>query len=65
MLRVADALDREHRSKVGDLRVKLEDGVIALELVAEDDVALETWSVGRKAELLESMAGRKIEVRVA
>src|SRR5690606_27626738 len=49
MLRVADALDREHRQKVRSMRVRIEGETISIDLQAEDDLSLELWTVGRKA----------------
>ena len=62
ILRVADALDRTHHQKVKSVRVRLEGGVIAIDLVADEDVSLELWTVGRKAALLEEAAGRRLVV---
>jgi exopolyphosphatase / guanosine-5'-triphosphate,3'-diphosphate pyrophosphatase len=62
MLRVADALDREHRSKVAAIQVRVEDATITICVEAEDDVSLELWTVGRKASLLEEASGRRVVV---
>jgi exopolyphosphatase / guanosine-5'-triphosphate,3'-diphosphate pyrophosphatase len=62
MLRVADALDREHRSKVKAIRVRIEGDAIAIDVEAEDDVSLELWTVGRKASVLEEASGKRVVV---
>jgi exopolyphosphatase / guanosine-5'-triphosphate,3'-diphosphate pyrophosphatase len=62
MLRVADALDREHRSKVKAIGVRIEDSSLAIDVHAEDDVSLELWTVGRKASVLEEASGKRLVV---
>jgi exopolyphosphatase/guanosine-5'-triphosphate,3'-diphosphate pyrophosphatase len=62
ILRVADALDREHQEKVKRVAAAIRDGVVHLELEGEGDLALERWAVGRKAELFEKTFDRKLEV---
>lgn len=66
LLRVADALDREHQSKVKGLKAKT--GKKSVELVLELDregsqsVALERWSVEQKSGLFQEVFGLAIEV---
>ena len=54
ILRIADALDREHRGKVQELRAELDgDGrKLRLFLSGADDRELEEWTVKHKSELL-------------
>lgn len=61
ILRMADALDREHLQKVGDVRAVEAKRAVLLELDGEGDLALERWAIGRKAALFESEFG--VEVR--
>lgn len=60
ILRVADAFDREHESKVREVAVRITPGRIALRAIArplpdgaEPDLALERWTAQRKADLME------------
>ncbi|MGF1470069.1 MAG: HD domain-containing protein [Sandaracinaceae bacterium] len=60
ILRVADALDRGHRSKVRSLDVSLRNGEV---MIAPHglDLALEVWTARRKAELFERTFERRLE----
>lgn len=53
ILRVADALDRGHRSKVRQLDVRLSDDKVTLLPKGAGDLALEVWTARRKSELFE------------
>lgn len=53
ILRIADALDRSHRSKVRKLDVRLTDEAIVIAPDGIGDIALEVWTARRKAELFE------------
>lgn len=66
ILRVADALDRSHFGVVNDLRARVNDRSVALEVAAEEDPELELWAVQRKAaELFAEVYGRTLECRLA
>src|SRR6185369_11331826 len=45
ILRVADALDREHRGKVTDVSARVEGEVLFLDVQGAGDRALEEWTV--------------------
>ena len=62
LLRVADALDRGHRGKVDELKVRVKRGYVQLELASETDTALEEWTVGRKGDLFERVFDRQIRL---
>jgi len=62
-LRLADALDREHRQKVSGLRAKVAGGTLRLTLSGEGDLLLEGWALRRKADLLKKTYGLSVEVR--
>lgn len=53
LLRVADALDREHLQRVQRLHAEPRDGVVHLRLESQGDVLLERWALQRKAALFE------------
>ena len=57
ILRVADALDRGHRSKVRLLDVSREGDVVVVRPKGGADLALEVWTARRKAELFEKTFG--------
>jgi exopolyphosphatase/guanosine-5'-triphosphate,3'-diphosphate pyrophosphatase len=65
ILRIADALDREHLGKVKDVQVAVSSGVVTLRLRGEGDIALEQWTVARKAALFEATFRRKLVVQLA
>lgn len=53
ILRVADALDRGHRSRVRQLDVKVSPTEVLIVPKGAGDLALEVWTARRKAELFE------------
>jgi exopolyphosphatase/guanosine-5'-triphosphate,3'-diphosphate pyrophosphatase len=62
ILRVADALDREHRRKVSDVSARVEGDVLVLEVQGQGDRALEEWTVLAKAGMLKDAFG--LDVRM-
>lgn len=53
LLRIADALDREHRQRILDVAVRQEDEAIVLVLTGEGNLALERWAVEKKSDLFQ------------
>ncbi|MEA3202978.1 MAG: exopolyphosphatase / guanosine-5-triphosphate,3-diphosphate pyrophosphatase [Thermoplasmata archaeon] len=51
LLRVADALDRQHRGAVRGVKVRLEKDAVVLRLRGQGDLALEQWAVQEKGGL--------------
>jgi exopolyphosphatase/guanosine-5'-triphosphate,3'-diphosphate pyrophosphatase len=62
LLRIADALDREHRRAVTDVHARVERGRVAVHLRSRGDPSLEVWTLRRKSDLFEKVFGRRIEV---
>jgi exopolyphosphatase/guanosine-5'-triphosphate,3'-diphosphate pyrophosphatase len=62
ILRIADALDREHQEKVRKVSVEVGDEEVTLDLVGDDDLELERWAVRKKAALFEEVYGRSIHM---
>jgi exopolyphosphatase/guanosine-5'-triphosphate,3'-diphosphate pyrophosphatase len=61
LLRLADALDREHLQKVRIVEVRRVDGdEVVLEVEGEGDLAIELWVLGRKARLFEKVFDTKV-----
>lgn len=61
ILRVADGLDRSHRSVIEDVTVRLSRRQVRLMLKTRfDDVEQELWAAGRKRGLLETVLGRTV-----
>lgn len=65
ILRVADALDRGHRSKVRQLDVVIGAEEIVITPKGTGDLALEVWTARRKAELFERTFGRPLRFELA
>jgi exopolyphosphatase/guanosine-5'-triphosphate,3'-diphosphate pyrophosphatase len=61
ILRIADALDREHQEKVKKATVSIDDDVW-LDLKGEGDMALERWAVHHKADLFEKTFDTRIRI---
>jgi exopolyphosphatase / guanosine-5'-triphosphate,3'-diphosphate pyrophosphatase len=62
ILRIADALDREHRAKVSEVSGRIEGNTLVLEVQGAEDRALEEWTVVAKAGMLRDAFG--LEVRL-
>lgn len=62
LLRVADALDREHLQNVRDVRASVKDGTIVLRVRGRGELVLEQWAVARKSGLFQKAFGRPIRV---
>jgi len=63
LLRVADALDREHVQRVTDLTAKLGENELTLWLDGTGGLLLEGWSLKKKANLFHRLFGRKVKLR--
>jgi exopolyphosphatase/guanosine-5'-triphosphate,3'-diphosphate pyrophosphatase len=64
ILRLADALDRGHRSKIHQLEIALRGGDLSIRASGREDLSLEVWTCARKAALFESTFRKKVEVVV-
>ena len=62
ILRIADALDREHIQNVGDVAIQVDDERMEIELEGEGDFELERWALERKKGLFEKTFGLEIVV---
>jgi len=63
MVRIADALDREHLQTVRDVRVRIRDGTATFDLLGDGDMLLEQWAVERKIELFEKTFGLEVKMQ--
>jgi exopolyphosphatase/guanosine-5'-triphosphate,3'-diphosphate pyrophosphatase len=59
ILRVADALDHDHRQRVGAVRAKQRGSELRLKVRTRGDVSLDEWSVKDKGDLVEQEFGLK------
>jgi exopolyphosphatase / guanosine-5'-triphosphate,3'-diphosphate pyrophosphatase len=62
ILRVADALDREHRGKVREVAGRVEGDTLVLEVSGSADRELEEWTVRAKAGLLKEAFGLDVKL---
>lgn len=62
LLRLADAMDREHRQKVYSVKAEVKDGLLKLRLEGQGDLLLEGWSLKKKGDLLKKAFGLALEV---
>jgi exopolyphosphatase / guanosine-5'-triphosphate,3'-diphosphate pyrophosphatase len=62
ILRIADALDREHRGKVKEVSGRIDGDTLVLDVQGAEDRALEEWTVVAKAGMLRDALG--LEVRI-
>jgi len=63
LLRLADALDREHRQSVHHVWLKVTGSAATLALEGEGDLLLERWALKRKADLFEKCFGVRLDAR--
>jgi exopolyphosphatase/guanosine-5'-triphosphate,3'-diphosphate pyrophosphatase len=63
ILRVADALDREHRRAVKAVKVRRGKGTTTLRLKGEGDFALESWAVQEKGSLFCRTFNTTLEIK--
>ena len=59
LLRVADALDHDHRQRVSAVRAKVRGDELRLSLKTRGDVTLDAWSVEDKGDLFRDVFGLK------
>lgn len=62
ILRVADALDREHMGKVHAVSARRRKSAVELELESSASLALERWSLRRKGKLFQRTYGMPVRV---
>ena len=62
LLRVADALDREHRQVITSVRARVGAGVVWLDVEGGEERALEEWTVKAKSGLLRELLGLEIKI---
>jgi exopolyphosphatase/guanosine-5'-triphosphate,3'-diphosphate pyrophosphatase len=62
ILRIADALDREHAGKVTSVRAVVEKGRLRLHLTGQRERKLEEWTVARKSELFREVFDLDLEI---
>jgi exopolyphosphatase/guanosine-5'-triphosphate,3'-diphosphate pyrophosphatase len=62
ILRIADALDREHRGKVSGVSGRIDGQTLVLEVQGADEYALEEWTVQQKSGMLRDALG--LDVRL-
>lgn len=62
LLRLADAMDNEHGSKVGTFDLDIRGGRVALRLKGEGDLLLEKWALAKKAAMFEEVFSVKFTV---
>lgn len=62
LLRLADAMDRQHLQRVADVHVEVEGLELRLGLEGEGDLLLERWALSRKKSLFEDTFGLMVRV---
>ena len=63
LLRIADALDREHESKLSDFKITFKkESEMVIRLEGQGDLLLERWALSKKSKLFEEEFGVKLVV---
>jgi exopolyphosphatase / guanosine-5'-triphosphate,3'-diphosphate pyrophosphatase len=60
LLRLADNLDRSHTQRIQDVRCRIVDGKVLLDVVSKGDVDLEQWAAERAAEAFQQVYNRPV-----
>ena len=60
LLRVADALDREHKGNVEDIKPSVTDKIITINPIYSGDILLEAESLETKKDLMEKLTGKYV-----
>ncbi len=60
ILRLALALDRTHQQHVGEVRARVTDDGVTINVQAHGDADVDVWAAERKVELFEKVFGRKV-----
>ncbi|WP_461225674.1 Ppx/GppA phosphatase family protein [Lacticaseibacillus suihuaensis] len=63
LLRVADSLDASRQQKIQKIRVSVQPTRVLLSATANDDVALEKWTLRRKGQFFAAVFGLPIELK--
>ncbi|MCK6530909.1 HD domain-containing protein [Myxococcota bacterium] len=64
LLRLADALDREHLSRVESLEARVERDRVLLRLYSPHDCALERWTLAAKSGYFQEVYGLRVDTEV-
>jgi exopolyphosphatase/guanosine-5'-triphosphate,3'-diphosphate pyrophosphatase len=62
LLRLADAMDNEHASRVFDFEVEYKKPRLTMKLKGEGDLLLEKWSLARKSDFFQEVFSVKVVV---
>jgi exopolyphosphatase/guanosine-5'-triphosphate,3'-diphosphate pyrophosphatase len=65
LLRVADALDREHLARVSSITAKIGDDAVTLRLQIRGSVALEEWALWKKGSMFQKVYGKALRLETA
>lgn len=65
LLRIADALDREHRQLVGSVRAEIQGDCLVLRVSGSGDLLLERWALEKKADLFQTLFGLSVAMAEA
>jgi exopolyphosphatase/guanosine-5'-triphosphate,3'-diphosphate pyrophosphatase len=65
LLRMADALDREHSRKVDGVRAQVRNKKLVLHIDGRGDLLLEKWAIERKSDFFRRVFGLAVVVETA
>lgn len=64
ILRIADALDREHLQKITDLRREDDKGKTTISIKAKSDLLLERWAFQKKSQYFSDLFGLELDLKI-
>ena len=65
LLRVADALDREHLQRVQEVMAHVDGDSLVIHVVGRGDLLLEQWALTKKAKMFKSVFGADVRLALA
>ena len=65
ILRLAGGLDRSRSQQVRDVRVAVDDGTVAIDVVADEKPEADLWGAERRTELFEKVFEMPLRIRWA
>ena len=60
LLRIADALDKEHRQKITRIEVGAADSQVRIRAMGAEEVLLEQWALKKKDEVFREVFGMSV-----
>jgi exopolyphosphatase/guanosine-5'-triphosphate,3'-diphosphate pyrophosphatase len=64
LLRIADAMDREHLQKITDLRTEVDNGKLTITIKGKSDLLLERWAFQKKSQYFSDLFNLELYLKI-